>query len=53
MKAVGHLVVLAGGFVVALLLPTGIYIPAIRPVVITLGALAVILMLVGRKWTRE
>ena len=53
MKAVGHLVVIAGGFVVALLLPIGIYIPAMRPISIILGALAVILMLIGRKWTHE
>jgi hypothetical protein len=53
MKAVGHLVVLAGGFVVALLLPLGIYIPAMRPIAIALALLAAILMLIGRKWSRE
>jgi hypothetical protein len=53
MKFAGHFVVLAGGFVFALMLPLGIYIPPMRPVVITLGALAVVLMVIGRKWTRE
>jgi hypothetical protein len=53
MKAAGHLVVLVGGFIVALLLPIGFYIPAIRSLAIGLGILAVILMLIGRKWARE